>query len=65
MEQARPTSSANIRIASLTANNSSLPYGFVPPWERIGSISMAASPSCRWTLLIADTQSRPGWTSSS
>ncbi|MER7146448.1 hypothetical protein [Streptomyces xanthochromogenes] len=52
-------SSANNRIASLTLNIS-----FAPPYERIGSISRAASPIRHWALLIAATQSRPSLTSS-
>jgi hypothetical protein len=58
-------SSANILMASLTVNRSSFPDGFVPPYGRIGSISMAASPRRHWARLIVSTQSRPCLTSSS
>jgi hypothetical protein len=34
---------AKIRMASLAVDRSSLPDGFVPPYERISSTSMAAS----------------------
>ncbi|MER5466250.1 hypothetical protein ABT010_37525 [Streptomyces sp. NPDC002668] len=52
-------------MASLTVNRSSFPDGFAPPYERIGSISMAASPRRHWALLIVATQSRPSLTGSS
>jgi hypothetical protein len=38
---------------------------FAPPYERIGSISVAASPRRHWAPLIMATQSRPSLTSSS